>query len=140
MSYGVIEYNSEGKPKCEICGKYFKRVISHVRQKHDMNEKEYKTTFGFDLHKGICSKDSSEKSRKAVYENYDKCINNNLISKGNKTRFISGHKGRTKNKVSEQTRLRLIEHAKNNITDEQRKLNGKKLGESGLGNKSKYSK
>ena len=63
MAYGILEYNEEGKPKCEICGKFFNRVISHVRQKHFLNEREYKKQFGFELKKGICSKESSEKSR-----------------------------------------------------------------------------
>lgn len=109
MSYGKIEYNQEGKPKCEICGEYFNRVSAHVRQKHEMSAKEYKLTFGFDLYKGICSKDSSEKSRDKVLENYDKVVANNLLKKGESTRFKKGCEGRTKDKVSEQTRRMLSE-------------------------------
>lgn len=109
MAYGEIEYNEDGQPKCEVCGKYFNRVISHVRQKHEMNEKEYKKQFGFDLYKGICSKESSERTRLKTLSNYDKCIEGNLIINGSKTRFKDGCKGRTKEKVSEQTRIRLKE-------------------------------
>ena len=109
MSYGNIEYNEEGNPKCEICGKFFKRVLSHVRQKHEINEKEYKTNYGFDLIKGICSKESSEKSRASALKNYDKVIAVNLLKNGEATRFKDGSKGRTKDKVSEQTRIMLIE-------------------------------
>ena len=104
---GVIRYDEDGNPICEICNKSFKRVISHVRQKHDMNEREYKKTFGYDLKKGICSKKSAELSREKVFENYEKVVEKNLIKKGVKSRFTDGHKGRTKDKVSEQTLIRL---------------------------------
>lgn len=107
--YGIIEYNAEGKPKCEICEEYFDRVAAHVRQKHDISAREYKIKYGFDLKKGICSKESKIKSRERVLENYDKVVSDNLIKKGENTRFKEGSKGRTKEKVSEQTRLMLIE-------------------------------
>lgn len=134
MAYGILEYNEEGKPKCEICGKFFNRVISHVRQKHFLNEREYKKQFGFDLKKGICSKESSEKSRIKTLDNYEKCINQNLKIKGFKNRFKIGDKGRTKDKVSEQTRIRLKERLKDSKMIESMRLSGFKLGKSGLGN------
>jgi hypothetical protein len=134
MAYGILEYNEEGKPKCEICGKFFNRVISHVRQKHFLNEKEYKKQFGFDLKRGICSKESSEKSRIKTLDNYEKCINQNLKIKGLKNRFKLGDKGRTKDKVSEQTRIRLKERLKDSKMIESMRLSGIKLGKSGLGN------
>ena len=134
MAYGILEYNEEGKPKCEICGKFFNRVISHVRQKHFLNEKEYKKQFGFDLKRGLCSKESSEKSRIKTLDNYEKCINQNLKIKGFKNRFKLGDKGRTKDKVSEQTRIRLKERLKDSKMIESMRLSGIKLGKSGLGN------
>jgi hypothetical protein len=135
MAYGVIEYNEDGQPMCEICGNYFNRVIAHARQKHHISEKEYKLQFGFNLRKGICSKESSEKSRERVFENYEQCIGKNLELLGQKSRFKVGSEGRTKEKVSEQTRLMLVDRAKNNLTAETRKKIGKELGLSGLGNK-----
>lgn len=138
MSYGIIEYDDNGLPKCEICGKYFKRVLPHVRQKHDMSEKEYKLQFGFDLKKGICSKESSELSRQKTYDNYDKCISKNLIIGGLNTRYADGDEGRTKDKVSEQTRLRLKKRLKTPEMIEIMKENGRKLGLSGLGNKKRW--
>ena len=107
MSYGVIEYNEEGLVKCEICGEYFHRVISHVRQKHNISAIEYKEKFGFDKHKGICSKKSAMLSRQKTLDNYHRCITNNLLVKGKKTRFKKGDKGRTRDKISEQTMIRL---------------------------------
>jgi hypothetical protein len=138
MAYGIIEYNSDGEPKCEICEKHFKRVIAHARQKHNISEREYKMQFGFDLKKGICSKDSSEKSRIKAFENYDKVIAINLTQKGVKSRFVKGDKGRTKEQVSEQTRLMLIERLKQPEMIVKMRESGKKVGFSGLGNKKRW--
>jgi hypothetical protein len=140
MAYGIIEYNSDGEPKCEICEKHFKRVIAHARQKHNISEREYKMQFGFDLKKGICSKESSEKSRNKALENYDKVIAINLKQKGIKSRFVKGDKGRTKEQVSEQTRLMLIERLKQPEMIVKMRESGKKVGYSGLGNKKRWSK
>jgi len=134
MSYGEIEYNSRGNPKCEICGKYFKRVLSHVRQVHDINEREYKLKFGFDLTKGICSAESSEKTRIKTISNYKKCIGENLIRDGIKTRITKGSKGRTKDKVSAQTKKMLKDRLKQPYMIEAMRKAGKAVGSSGLGN------
>lgn len=140
MSYGIIEYNEEGKPMCEICGKYFDRVIAHARQKHFINEKEYKKSFGLDLRKGICSRESSEKSRERVFENYHKSVEVNLISKGKRSRFTKGSEGRTKEKVSEQTRIMLKERLKTKDMVESMKESGRRVGLSGLGNIKRWGK
>lgn len=140
MSYGVIEYDANGNPKCEICGKYYRRVLSHVRQVHQVSEKEYKTIFGFDLLKGICSKESSELSRQRVLENFDKCIGKNLLLKGEKTRFVKGSEGRKKDKVSQQTRLMLKKRLEEPKMIEAMSESGRKVGLSGLGNKARWSK
>jgi hypothetical protein len=140
MAYGVIEYNEDGEPMCEICGKHFKRVIAHARQKHHLSEREYKLQFGLNVKKGICSKESSEKSRERVLANYEQCIGKNLQLLGEKTRFKFGSEGRTQDKVSEQTRLMLVDRAKNNMSQGKRKELGKTLGLSGLGNKKRWDK
>jgi hypothetical protein len=137
MSYGVIEYK-DGKPVCEICKRAFNRVLTHVWQKHGLSEREYKTTFGFDLNKGICSLKSAEKSRKKAIENYDKVIAQNLLKAGSKSRFKQGDEGRTKDKVSEQTKIRLKERLKEPKMIELMKESGRKVGKSGLGNKKRW--
>lgn len=141
MAKGVIKYDDEGLPICELCGKSFKRVLNHVRLKHNMFEKEYKKMFGLDLGKGICSKESSELSRIKTLKNYDKVIKKNLTEKGIKTRFVKNSEGRTKEKVSEQTKIRL----KKRYTEDQKfiiamKKSGSVVGKSGLGNKKRWSK
>ncbi len=140
MGYGIIEYDEDGNPKCEICGEHFSRVILHARQKHKITEREYKIQFGLNLKKGVCSKQSAQRSRNKVFENYDKCVGKNLNILGEASRFKEGSEGRTKEKVSEQTRISLVNHAKKNLTLEKRIENGKKLGLSGLGNKKRWSK
>lgn len=138
MAYGTIEYDKEGNPKCEICDKHYKRVLTHVRQKHGINERNYKLQFGFDLVKGICSKESSEKTRVKTILNYDKCIIKNLIINGTKTRKSNGDPGRKKDKVSAQTRLMLKERLRQPYMVESMKINGERLGKSGLGNKKRW--
>lgn len=140
MAYGVIEYNEDGEPMCEICGSHFKRVIAHARQKHHLSEREYKLQFGLNVKKGICSKESAEKSRERVLANYEQCIGKNLQLLGEKTRFKFGSEGRTQDKVSEQTRLMLVDRAKNNMSQGKRKELGKTLGLSGLGNAKRWNK
>jgi hypothetical protein len=139
MSYGIIEFDESGKPICEICKKSFNRVISHVRQVHNMNEREYKITYGFDLKKGICSKNSSTKTREKTLSNFDKCVSKNLIINGKKYRFVKGSEGRTKEKVSEQTKIRLKQRLKEDYMISAMKESGKKVGNSGLGNLKRWN-
>ena len=140
MTKGIIEYNEDGNPKCEICGKYFTRVITHVRQKHNMLEREYKKRFGLDLKKGICSKRSSQKSRDNVIKNYSTCIKSNLIEKGVGTRRKKGDKGKTKDMVSEQTRIMLKKRLTEEYMIEKMKESGRKLGKSNIGNLVRWRK
>ena len=138
MSYGIIEYNSDGQPKCEICGEFFNRVIAHARQKHSINEREYKLKFGLDLRKGVCSKKSHDLSSERALSNYDKCITKNLLNGGANSRFVKGSAGRTKDKVSEQTKIMLVKHMLEPNMQLHSKTNGEILGKSGSGNKKRW--
>lgn len=140
MTYGIIEYNGDGLPKCELCGKYFNRVLAHVRQQHAMTEREYKIMFGFNLGKGIISAQSRAKSRQAVLNNFETVVQQNLTSKGENSRFKQGSPSRTCDQVSEQTKLMLVDRARNSMTLEARKGRGKKLGLSGKGNATRWKK
>lgn len=125
---------------CEICGQYFDRVLSHVRQKHNMQAREYKELYGFDLIKGITSQKSKLKSREAALKNYDEVIARNLLEKGKATRFNEGCTGRTSDQVSEQTRIMLGQRAKDSMTAETRKQRGREIGLSGKGNLTRWGK
>lgn len=106
MAYGIIEYDDNGNPICEICGKGFSKVISHVWQSHEMSGKEYKKEYGFDINKGIINRQLAQSLRHNVLSHYDDVIKP-LIEAGAKSRFKQGHGGRTRDKVSEQTRISL---------------------------------
>lgn len=103
---GVIRYTEEGNVICEICGKDFKKPLSHVWQKHGISSAEYKKEFGLDAHKGVLSPTSKKLARQRVYEN-QKCITENLLKNGKKTRFEQGSIGRPKEKIRPQTAIRL---------------------------------
>lgn len=107
--YGIIEYNEHGNPKCEICGAYPIRIGTHVRWHHHMTAFEYKKEYGLSIHKGICSKESSLKSRiKALqFKNIE-----SDKARSRAVRFKKGHPGRTKDKLSEQERLIIISRGK----------------------------
>ena len=139
MEKGIIRYDKDGLPICEICGGSFDRLLAHVRQKHFIAAREYKITYGLDVKKGITSRRSAEKSRQAVMENYDKVVGENLLKGGEGSRFEKGSKGRTRDQVSEQTRKVLSERLKNQSINFKRE-SGKKLGKSGLGNKKRWNK
>ncbi len=112
MAYGTIEYNEDGLPKCELCGEFFSRVLTHVRQKHEMNERDYKVRFGLPFNLGICSTESAQMSRNKTLDNYDICVTQNLLEGGRNNRYKKGAKGRTKEQVSEHTRLLLSNKGK----------------------------
>ncbi|HEY8891395.1 MAG TPA: MucR family transcriptional regulator [Clostridium sp.] len=105
--YGEVTYDPGGKPICHECGKSFNKLLSHVHQKHDMLEKEYKHKYGLDLFSGIIAESTRTKLQKSVRDNYDLVVAENLIKSGQDTRFIGGGKGRTIDKVSPQTLDRL---------------------------------
>lgn len=128
----------DGLPQCHICGKGFRRLLTHVRQAHDMSAREYKEAHGLNVTHGILSQDSRELSREAALRNADKVIKQNLIQKGQRSRYRKGGKGRTKDQVSVQTLLHLREHVKTNVPLKVRQENMSKLGKSGLGNKARW--
>jgi len=132
MPYGQVLYDVNGKIFCEICGKAFDRVLSHARQKHGLTALNYKQRFGLDTTLGLCSEKSKAKSKAKVYENYDRCITANLVKGGAKTRYTPGHAGRTGDKLSKQSKDRLINQIRKTIVEY--KEAGHSLGQSGLGN------
>ena len=110
---GIIQYDNEGKPICELCGLSFDRIGLHVFYKHNLKMKDYKKQFGLDNIKGICSQKSSLKSREHTLKNFDKCIKKNLLTKWQQTRFKKGSSWRPKEKLSKQSFLRLQKQALN---------------------------
>jgi hypothetical protein len=112
QNFGQIKYDPYGKPTCHICGKSFHRLLQHVRQVHTINAKDYKAMFGLIPNKGIMSEVSLQKSQANVSENFDKAVAN-LLKHGVDTRFKKGHEGRTRDKMSEQSRLNIVSRNQN---------------------------
>lgn len=135
--YGEVSFDKDGLPQCHICGGHFKRVATHVRQAHQLSAREYKELHGLNVSKGIISADSAQLSRDRVEENFH-VINNNLIVRGRSTRYKKGDKGRTKDQLSYQEKMRLQLWAPTNIPLEDRQKLSSTLGKSGLGNKARW--
>ena len=110
---GEIKYDSEGRPICHICGRAFNKLMAHVSQLHKMDATVYKEKFELERGRGILSEKTRKLLHDNVMENYDVVVTENLKVKGESTRFKNGSPGRTKDKVSLQTRKKLVEHAKN---------------------------
>lgn len=95
--------NTEGLIQCSICGKYYKFLDPHLRQTHKMSVKEYKEEYGINRSRGLITNEIKKIKRDYVKETYPKIIENNLIKKGKKTRFVKGDKTLGKYKRREET-------------------------------------
>lgn len=89
--YGVVE-TYEGQPICHICGRYYRQLGTHIRQKHDMTTREYQTRFGL-CYKGMLSPDlKALRSIQAIMNNMREI----LLVKGTQTRFKKGSAGNSR--------------------------------------------
>jgi hypothetical protein len=104
---GVVQYDKDGNPICHICGRAYKKLMGHVRQKHDMTAYEYKKEFGLNTTHSIMCESSVELARKRNLENYSTVVTKNLIACGRQTRFTKGHRGRQRAMLSLQELYRI---------------------------------
>lgn len=104
--YWQIEYDIDWLPICEICGKSFKKLLTHIVQKHNISAKEYKINQWLDINKWICCNETKLLLQKRIKENYDIVVIDNLINKWKQTRFIKWN-SLWKKYTSEQTKQRL---------------------------------
>ena len=90
-SAGKIEKDYRGYVVCHICGKAYKRLGSHIKEKHNMTIADYKKQFG------LCANvRTTEDSYHDTMRNYA-LVNNmdkQLIDKGLQTRFKKGDDSR----------------------------------------------
>ena len=98
--------NQDGRPKikCEICGKYFRQVGTHVVQIHKITARQYREEYGFDVKKGQLPEDYKELKAKQAIECGGAV---NLITYGKKYWFKKGQKGVGVYERSPQTMERL---------------------------------
>ena len=108
-AYGQLAQDSTGNYICHICGKAFKKVLSHATQKHGITAQEYKHTFGLYSSKGLLAPESKRLARQRNAENRSVVIDQNLIVGGSSTRFKNNSRGRTKDQMCEQLRQSLRE-------------------------------
>lgn len=102
--YGEIQYDVNGNPICHICGKSFAKLGAHIWNGHRIKMYDYCKLFGLNVGKGICSKEYANKMRNYVFKHYKVVVSENLIKNGKYTRFQQGCEGRTRDKMSAQTR------------------------------------
>lgn len=137
--YGRVQYTLEGRLVCHICGRDFRKLAAHTVQKHFVDEHEYKVTFGLNTTIGLVTDELREKLSENV-NNHPEVILRNLIKKGKKTRYAKGAEGRTRAKVSPQLKMQLKDRLKTAKMVISMRANGKRLGETGLGNKKRWKK
>ena len=82
--------NIEGLIQCKICDKYYKFLGPHVRQTHKITLDEYKEEFGLNKTKSLITEEIKKIKREYVKKIYPEVVENNLIKKGRKTRYIKG--------------------------------------------------
>lgn len=104
---GEVALDSRGYPICHICGRAYRKLATHIAQKHKMSAQDYKKEFGLNKRKGITSEQYKKKMRNHIIGNYKKVVAINLTQKGIKNRFKPGHAGRTRDLVSLQELKRL---------------------------------
>jgi predicted nucleic acid-binding Zn ribbon protein len=76
---------SPDKKKCAICGLWFKKVVSHVWQRHHLTAREYKEFIDAPLRKGILTEDKREYLRSLAegqgFAEMEKLLGKKLVSK-----------------------------------------------------------
>jgi len=80
----------EGKIKCPMCSGYYKKICSHVVQRHNMTSKDFKAKYGYNNKKGVMTKESREIARANLFKNYEQSVIENLLIKGFDTRVKKG--------------------------------------------------
>lgn len=88
---GMLVKDNRGYPICHVCGKSYRRIGSHCKEKHGMTIAEYKKQFGL-----CASCKTTEDSYSATMSKhaYDNNMDKQLLECGKNTRFKTGNKVR----------------------------------------------
>lgn len=113
--YWQVEYDTEWLPICEICGKSFRKLCSHVYNTHNIRSIEYKIMNWLDIKKWICCQTTRQSLQRHIKKNYELVVVQNLLEKWKHTRFDWSNKYKKKY-VSEQTKVRLRKHIQDLIS------------------------
>jgi len=101
----------EQRTICQICGKVFQHLGSHVAKRHKMTAREYKEEFGLDYKFSLISREVLEKKREAFEEDREKYLKN-LFKHGKKYWFKKGQSRKPILRVSKQSRKRHLAQLK----------------------------
>lgn len=83
-----MENKNDDLLQCEICGKYFEHLGSHIYGKHKITANEYKMEFGLNLKRGLVSKEIHNKLHNSAIENK---MGDRLKLFGNEYKFKKGN-------------------------------------------------
>lgn len=103
----VVQYDETGLVICEICGKSFKKLWSHLRWWHKILTEDYKREQWLNQSQSLMCTESIELARANNKENYELVVGENLKTAGVNTRFKKWYKGRPKSKISIQEMNRI---------------------------------
>jgi len=98
--------------KCPFCGEWFRGLAYHTNQKHGITGKELRKCLGLKSSYQLITPDIKERHRQIVLENKDSHITENLIKKGDKTRYKKGDIGHIKENWSKQAIKEMKERGK----------------------------
>lgn len=105
----IRQKDNRGKIKCEICGKYYRQVGSHVWGTHRITAREYREAYGFDVKRGQLPEDY----RKLKAEQAIECGGVKNLKLGKKFWFKKGDPRVGRYTRSKQTLERLKHNGKN---------------------------
>jgi hypothetical protein len=101
--YKRAEGDKRPKIKCQICGKAYRQVGSHIAQVHGCTAREYREEYGFDVKKGQLPHDyRALKAGQAI-----ECGGAKNLKLGKKYWFQKGDKKAGRYKRSDETMARL---------------------------------
>jgi len=132
--FGKLMIAPDGKVICHICKKQFHDVAKHARQKHDISADDYRERFGLNKGQSLISQESAEKRREAVLR-YPEIIKR-FTENGLNTRLKKGTTLAQDNKRQQW----YISQKNKKFSRKQIQMYiemGRKLGNSGLGNRVK---
>ena len=101
--YSKNKDNGLPKIKCQICGRYYRQVGTHVVQTHHITAREYREEYGFDVKRGQLPEDLRELKEQRCRETGT--INN--LKGGKKYWFSKGDKKAGRYSRSAETLKRL---------------------------------
>jgi len=102
--HGEITYAPNGDCICPFCGKAFRKLGMHFYYGHRLTSKIAHELAGWDYSAKATNPQYRELMRNKLMK---KCVDINLIEKGQPTRYVPGSPGRTRDKVSAMTLSKL---------------------------------